>query len=262
MKVVLSIAGSDPSGSAGIQLDLKVFSALGVWGCAVLTSLTSQNSTGVKSSFKVDGEFVYEQIKTLAEDIKIDAVKIGMLLTEDVVYHVAKAIRDLKLRNIVLDTIIKSKNGKNLLSSEGLKTFKNELIPLADVITPNIPELETLTDTKIKSIEDIKQSAKILKNLTDGIILIKGGHWNNINYIKDIIFDGKEFTDIDYPVVKVKSPRGTGCFLSSAVASYLAKGYEPIEAIKKAKAFINMAINNTIQLGKGYPFLTPFSYLT
>jgi hydroxymethylpyrimidine/phosphomethylpyrimidine kinase len=260
MKVVLSIAGSDPSGSAGIQLDLKVFSALGVWGCAVLTSLTAQNSTGVKDTFQVDGSFIYNQIKALAEDLNIDAVKIGMLLTNDVVFYLTKAIKDFKLKNIVLDTIIQSKNGKFLLSPKAINIFKNELIPTADIVTPNIPELEALTDTKIKSIEDIKSAIIELGDLTKGLIVVKGGHLLEKDKVVDIIFDGEKFIEMEYPTVNVKPPRGTGCFFSSAIAVYLAKGSSPIEAVKKAKSFINFAINNTIQLGKGYPFLTPFSY--
>jgi len=256
MKTALTIAGSDPSGSAGIQLDLKTFSALNVWGCAVITSLTAQNSVGVEDTFRITGDFVYQQIKTLTEDLKIDAVKIGMLLTADVVYHVSLAIKDLKLKNIVLDTIIKSKNGKYLLSPEALEIFKRELIPLSAVITPNIPEAEALSGLKINSISDMKETAKRLKELTSGVVVIKGGHFIKDKNVVDIIFDGKEFIELVYPAVKTEAPRGTGCLFSSAIAGYIAKGFSKIEAIKKAKALINLAIHNNIKLGKGHPFLT------
>jgi len=260
MKVALTIAGSDPSGSAGIQLDLKVFSALGLWGCAVLTSLTAQNSLGVKDTYQIEGDFVYKQIQTIVEDFQPDTVKIGMLLTGDAVYNVAKAIKDFRLKNIVLDTVIKSKNGKYLLSEEALNLFKNELMPVVDILTPNIPELEALTNTTIKSIDDIKLALKILKEKTKASIVAKGGHFNLKDKVIDIIFDGKDFIELVYPRADIKEPRGTGCLYSSAIAGYLAKGYSDIEAIKRAKAFINLAINNALQIGKGYPFLNPFTY--
>jgi len=255
-KVTLTIAGSDPSGSAGIQQDLKTFQSLGVWGCAVITSLTVQNSLGVDQTMPIDGKFVYKQIERLTIDIPIDAVKIGMLLTEDVVSNVSKAIEEFKLKNIVLDTVIQSKNGKFLLSPQALDIFKNKLLPLVDVVTPNIPEAESLTGIKIRSISDMKKTAEELKKLTKGIIVIKGGHLEIYKEkVVDIIFDGKDFIILEYPKANTKPPRGTGCLFSSAIASYLAKGYGCIDAIKRAKAVINCAISNPINLGKGYPFI-------
>jgi len=260
MKVCLSIAGSDPSGSAGAQLDLKVFSALGLWGTAVFTSLTAQNSKGVVKTYKIEGNFVYRQIEALVTDFKPDSIKIGMLLSEDVVYHVAKAIKDFKLKNIVLDTVIKSKNGTNLLSNDSLNLFKTELLPLADIVTPNTLELSILSGVEISSIEDIKLALKKLKNFTDAFIVAKGGHFNLEGKVIDIIFDGYGFIELAYPKADTKAPRGTGCFLSSAIAGYMAKGYSRLDSIKRGKAFVNMAINNSFQLGKGYPFLNPFTY--
>ena len=254
--MVLTIAGSDTSGGAGIQADLKTFQFFNVWGCSVITSLTAQNTLGVKEAIPVSSDFVFKQIEAVATDIQIDSVKIGMLYSGEIVKVVVNSIDRFKLKNIVLDTVLYSKNNKALLSKEGVEILKNELIPKSTVITPNIPEAEILTGIKIKNLDDIKKVAKSLKDLGAEYIVIKGGHRVFDNLVVDTVYDGKEFIFLKYPYIKLsKQPKGTGCTFSSAIAVGLAKGYSPLKSIYRAKAYINMAITNSLKIGSGYPVL-------
>ena len=255
MKKVLTIAGSDSSGGAGIQADLKTFYKFGVWGLTVITSLTAQNSKGVLKSIPVDSNFLYKQIEAVATDIKIDAVKIGMLLTEENVLAVAKAIEDFKLKNIVLDTVLSSKNGKKLLSDKGIQYMKEFLIPKVNLITPNIPEAEILINSKIKTVKDVKRAAIDLKNLGAKAILIKGGHLENSKFATDILYFENKFIEFKYPYIKGIHPKGTGCTLSSAIASSLAKGLDLKSSIEVAKTFLYGSIKTSLKIGKGYPVL-------
>ena len=255
MKTVLSIAGSDPSSGAGIQEDLKTFQRFNVWGLTVITSLTAQNTKGVKESIPVDSNFVYKQIETLATDIKIDAVKIGMLLTEDNVLAVYQAIKEFKLKNIVLDTVLKSKNGKELLSKRGIEILKEYLIPSVDLITPNILEAELLTGKNIKNVDDMKKACLSLKEVGAKNILIKGGHLTNSNFAIDVLYTKNKFYEFSYPYIENKHPKGTGCTLSSAIASSLAKGFDIKNSVEIAKIFISGAIKTSFNIGKGYPVL-------
>ena len=255
MKKVLTIAGSDSSSGAGIQADLKTFYRFGVWGLTVITSLTAQNTKGVIDSYPVDEEFVYKQIEAVATDIEIDAVKIGMLMNEKIILSVIKAIDNFKLRNIVLDTIFLSKNGKELLSKEGIELLKKNLIPKVDIITPNIPEAVRLTDIDIKDIDDMKKACLKLKDLGAKNILLKGGHLENSEYAIDILYINTEFYEFKYKYIKGIHPKGTGCTLSSAIASLLAKGYDLKNSVELAKIFITGAIKTSLKVGKGNPVL-------
>jgi hydroxymethylpyrimidine/phosphomethylpyrimidine kinase len=251
VKTALTIAGSDNSGGAGIQADLKVFSAFNVYGTSVLTALTSQNTTGVKDILPVDGEFVYSQIKTIAEDIKIDAVKTGMLFSSDVVEAVYTAVKDFKLKNIVVDTVFKSKNGKSLLSEKAIDIFIEKILPFSTVITPNIPEAEVISQTKIKNLEDMKNAAKIIQKINNRYVIVKGGHMFFGEKSIDVIYNGKEFSLLEYPVVRTKNTHGTGCTYSAAIAANLAKGIDIYKAIRIAKAYLHGAIENALDIGKG-----------
>ncbi len=255
MRKVLSIAGSDSSGGAGIQADLKTFQKFGVWGLTAITSLTAQNTNGVVESIPVDSDFVYKQIEAVAKDISIDAVKIGMLLTEDNVLTVSKAIDSFNLKNVVLDTVLISKNGKKLLSEKGIDLLKEFLIPRVDIMTPNIPEAEVLSDLRIRTVEDMKEAVLKLKKFSVKNVLIKGGHLKGSSYAIDILYTDNNFFELNYPYIHNVHPKGTGCTLSSAIASSLAKGYDIRSSVEIAKRFITNAIRNSVKIGNGYPVL-------
>ncbi len=179
-----------------------------------------------------------------------------MLFSEEIVKVVSEAIEKFELKNIVLDTVLSSKNNKLLLSEKGIEILKRELIPKSTVLTPNIPEAEILTGIKIKNLDDIKNSAKYLEDLGARYVVIKGGHKIFDNLVIDTVYNGKDFIFIKYPYINLfKQPKGTGCTFSSAIASGLAKGYSPLKSIYRAKAFINIAIINSLKIGSGYPVL-------
>ena len=255
MKKVLTIAGSDNSCGAGIQVDLKVFKEFGLFGLSAITSLTIQNSKGVKKTIPVSSDILYKQIEALCEDTKIDAVKIGMILTKENVEAIHKGIKDFNLKNIVLDTVIKSSNGKYLLEKEALKYFIEKLIPVSDVITPNKIEAEILTGIKIEKLEDMEKACINLYRLGAKSVYLKGGHFKFKNQIIDIFYNGKKFSHIVYPKVKVKDVHGTGCVLSSAIASNLALKKSKEKAVRISRAYIQEKIENSFKFGKGYFYM-------
>ncbi len=252
MLKVLTVAGSDNSGGAGIQADLKVFTVLNVYGMAVITSLTAQNTTGVKDIYPVNGDFVYKQIETIVKDIGLDSAKTGMLLTEDVVEAVVAAVKQFKIKNLVVDTVFKSKNGKNLLSADAIDIYIKKLLPEALVITPNIPEAEVISGVEIKNLDDVKKAAKQIHKINKGYVVLKGGHLIQDKETVDIIYDGNEFIELRFPYIKTKNTHGTGCTYSAAIAAYLARIRDPIKAIRLAKAYIHGAIENSLNIGKGH----------
>ncbi len=248
--IVLSIAGSDPSSGAGVQADIRTFQKLGVYGLGVITSLTVQNTRGVSDTLHVDAEYVYKQIKALFEDIPINTVKIGMLGSSDIVEAVYEALKEGYPQSIVLDTPIASKNGFPLLEEEAIDKLKELLIPISTVITPNTHEASILSGVEIHSIEDVKESAKILKELGAKSVLIKGGHLQSQKALDILLYEDKffSFEGKRYPF----EVRGTGCVFASAIASNLAKGMELPESVRRAKDFINKAIAESVKVGKGY----------
>ncbi len=251
MSKVLTIAGSDNSGGAGIQADLKVFSSLNVYGMAVITALTAQNTTGVKDIYPVSGDFVYKQIETIVEDIGTDSVKTGMLLNEEIVEVVSYSVKKFRIKNLVIDTVFKSKNGKDLLSQKGIKTLIEKLLPFGTVITPNIPEAEIISGMEIKNVEDMIKAAKKVHKINNRFVVVKGGHLPELEKAVDVVFDGKDIIKLEFPFVNTKNTHGTGCTYSAAIAAYLAKGYEPIKAIRLAKSYLHGAIENSLNIGKG-----------
>ncbi len=255
MNKVLTIAGSDNSCGAGIQADLKVFKEFGLFGLSAITSLTVQNSKGVKETIPVSSDILYKQIESLCEDTKIDAVKIGMILTKENVKAIHKGIKDFNLKNIVLDTVIKSSSGKYLLEKNAINEFIDKLIPLSDVITPNRLEAEVLTGIKIKDINNMERACEILINTGVKSVYLKGGHFNTKDKIIDIFYNGKEFLYLEYPKVKIKSIHGTGCVLSSAIASNLAVGRKLEKSVRIARAYIQEKIENSFKFGKGYFYM-------
>ena len=257
---VLSIAGSDSSGGAGIQADLKTFSALGVYGATAITAITAQNTQGVNSQFALEPQMVYDQIAAVMDDIEPSVVKIGMLSNTAIVEAVAKALHDYKPSFIVLDPVIVSSTGHRLLSIEAQETIKEKLIPIADLLTPNIPEMKALTDSSLSSLEEKKEAAQHLFNLGAKAILLKGGHEEG-EMKTDVLFVSQQTTDngqqtlsmFTSETVVTKNTHGTGCTLSSAIAAFIARGLSLEDAISEAKNYVTEAIRAgaDINIGKG-----------
>ena len=249
MRTALSIAGSDPSGGAGIQADIKTMTANGVYAMTAVTALTAQNTVGVSGIFEVSPEFAGEQLDRVFEDIFPDAVKIGMVSSAQITRVIAEKLKKYNAKNIVLDTVMVATSGAKLISDEAIEALKTELIPLADIITPNIPEAEVLSGMKIASAEDMELAAEEIFRKYGCAVLLKGGH--QLNDANDLLFgDGiKKWYNgrrIDNP-----NTHGTGCTLSSAIASNLAKGFDIDEAVERAKKYISGALGAMLDLGRG-----------
>ncbi len=265
MRKVLTIAGSDSCCGAGVQADLKTINALGAYGTCVITAVTAQNTIGISSVFKIPATFVGQQIDAVISDIGVDALKTGMLTNEKVVEIVSDRVSRHKLKNLVVDPVIKSHYGEILLSSTGVKKLISNLIPLAYLVTPNIPEAEILAGRKIHNLSDIKDAAKCIHELGAGNVLIKGGHITsdeNEDYsskmdVSDIFYDGKSFETFEEKRIKTEKVHGTGCIYSAAIATELANGNDLINSITNAKKFVTEILKNPLTLGKGYK-LAPF----
>lgn len=248
MKKVLTIAGSDSCGGAGIQADLKTMSALGVYGMSVITAVTAQNTMGVFDVMEVDRKMVEAQIKCIFDDIEVDAVKIGMVSNAEIIETIKELLIHYKVKNIVIDPVMVSKSGYFLLREEAVGALK-ELAVIADVLTPNIPEAEKLTGIEIKNEDDMKSAAKKIAESGAKNVLVKGGH--RCNDAKDILYTGDKFITLDGHRIDTKNTHGTGCTLSSAIASYIAKGSSVEQAAELSKKYITEAINNSFSIGKG-----------
>jgi hydroxymethylpyrimidine/phosphomethylpyrimidine kinase len=252
MKKALTIAGSDSGGGAGIQADLKTFTAFGVFGMSAITALTAQNTVGVQGIFEVAPEFIMEQIKSIMSDIGTDAAKTGMLANEVIVNIVTEAIEKFHIPNVVVDPVMIAKSGDPLLSESARQTIKQRLIPLATIVTPNLFEAEAMLNIKISNIDDMKTAARKLKKTGCKWVVIKGGHLRNEKEAIDLAFDGQNFHLLKSPRFETKNTHGTGCTFSSAIAAGLAKGYEPLKAIQQAKQYITEAIKQSFPVGRGH----------
>ncbi len=255
--VALTIAGSDSSGGAGIQADIKTFTAFKVYGASAITAITSQNTLGIESITELPEDIVQSQIEVVVRDIGCDSVKIGMLLSPSLVKAVAKKLKEFSLERIVVDPVMFSKNGCNLLRKEAVPVFENTIIPLATLLTPNIVEAEIFSGMKIKNLEDMKKAAEKIKTLGCKNVLIKGGHLEG-RFAIDVLFDGYSFKEFVEEKIETKNTHGTGCTYSSAICAGLAKGWSLVEAINTAKHYITGAIRNSLDLGKGQGPLNHF----
>ena len=249
MKTVLTIAGSDCSGGAGIQADIKTMIMNGVYAMSVITALTAQNTTGVFGIQESPVEFVDQQMDCVFQDIFPDAVKIGMLSSPEIMHHVAAGLQKYEARHIVLDPVMVSTSGHRLMQKEAEETLQKELFPLAEVITPNIPEAEVLTGLKITDADSMELAASAISNEFHISVLLKGGH--RVEDANDLLYtDGKtqwlKGERIDNP-----NTHGTGCTLSSAIASNLAKGYDLTDSVIRAKSYLTDALRADLNLGKG-----------
>lgn len=252
MKNVLTIAGSDTCGGAGIQADIKTFSAHGVYGMSVITAVTAQNTMGVFAVQDIDKEIIRKQISCIYEDIEVAAVKIGMVSKIETIEVIAEELIKYGAKNIVLDPVMISKSGYDLLKPESKDSLIKKLLPIATIVTPNLPEAEVILDRKISNIDEMVQAAKDINKLGPKKVLIKGGHLEND--ATDVLYDSENEGKIYFingNRINTKNTHGTGCTLSSSIASNLALGYTVEQAVKKAKDYITMAIEHSFSIGHG-----------
>ena len=249
MKKVLSIAGSDCSGGAGIQADLKTFSAHGVFGMSVVTSVVAENTSRVIGIQDILPDIIKQQIDAIFEDIEVDGVKVGMLSNAIIMNTVAEKLLEYRPANIVIDPVMYAKNGSPLMDNNAIDTLIEKVIPIAHIITPNIPEAEKIADMKIKNQNDMQDAALKINAMGCPNVLIKGGH--AVGDAIDILYDGKSFSYFKKERINTKNTHGTGCTYSSAITSNLALGFSIAEAIAKAKEYVTTAIKFSFDIGKG-----------
>lgn len=249
MNNALTIAGSDSSGGAGIQADLKTFSANGVYGMSVITSVTAQNTQGVFYVQDLEIKTIVKQIEAVLDDIKIESIKIGMVSRIPAIEAIRETLDKYKLPSVVLDPVMISKSGYKLLSDDAIKVLIDKLFPISDIITPNIPEAEVLVNRRISSLEDMKDVCKDLIKLGPSNVLLKGGHLESSAV--DILYDGINYYKLDEEKINTKHTHGTGCTLSSAIAANLSKGQDILDAVINAKKYVTGAIKHGFALGKG-----------
>jgi hydroxymethylpyrimidine/phosphomethylpyrimidine kinase len=247
----LTIAGSDSGGGAGIQADLKTFQELHVFGMSAITAVTAQNTLGVHGVYPLSVEAVVKQIEAIGTDLGANAVKTGMLFSSEIIQAVSECIIRFKWENIVVDPVMIAKGGASLLQIEAIAALKKHLLPLAMVITPNIPEAEVLADMSIHSIDDRLEAAKRLHQLGAKHVVMKGGHGREEELV-DILYDGVEFTYFKGKRMETKNTHGTGCTFAAAVTAELAKGKSIKNAVETAKQFIQAAIEDDLELGSGH----------
>lgn len=246
MKKILTIAGSDSSGGAGVQADIKTITAHKMYAMSAITALTAQNTMGVSAVSAVSGEFVFAQIKAVFDDIVPDALKIGMLFNAEIIESVRKALLENNAKNVVCDTVMIATSGAKLLEDDAIAALWG-LFELSSVITPNIAEASVLAGFEVRDIATQKDAAKAIYERCGTAVLVKGGHLN----ATDILWDGVEFSEFEGELIATKNTHGTGCTLSSAIACGLATGLELKDAIKRAKSFINKALSWDKQIGHG-----------
>lgn len=246
----LTIAGSDSGGGAGIQADLKTFTVLDVYGMSALTAITAQNTLGVHGIYNLPLEAIEEQIDAVASDIGVDAVKTGMLSQVPIIETVARKIKEYNIPNLVVDPVMVAKGGAKLLASDSQHTLITHLLPLATVVTPNLPEAEVLTGLTIRTVEDMKEAAKKIHSFGPRYVVVKGGHLEGDAL--DILFDGETFEIFVTDRFETKHTHGTGCTFSAAITAELAKGRSIHAAVELAKDFITCAIRDTLGLGQGH----------
>ena len=250
MKTALTIAGSDSGGGAGIQADLKTFSAHGVFGMSVITAVTAQNTTEVRAVQLIETDIITKQIEAIFDDIHVDVVKVGMLGSAEIVKIVADSLKRYSSPLIVVDPVMISKSGHHLLDEKAIGVLKTSLVPQASLVTPNLPEAETLTGIRIENKKDCYRACQMIYDMGCGAVLLKGGHFSGSP--DDLFYDGENFCWMKGERFYTKNTHGTGCTLSSAIASNLAKGSTLKEAINQAKAYITEAIRHSFSLGKGH----------
>lgn len=262
--VCLTIAGLDPSGGAGIIADIKTFSAFGCFATAAIASITFQNTTGVFGAVHQTGETIRSQVEPVVRDYQIDAVKTGMLPTREVIEETARLITEHRLKNIVVDPVVRSTSGFDLIDTSALRSLIVQLFPLSDIITPNVPEAERISGIAIETEDDIKSAASIMQSMGAKNVLIKGGHLpiaecgsRNADFatkrkVRDYLFIGEDIHILDADYIETTATHGTGCTLAAAIAANLASGKSLIDSVQAAKAFVNEAIRTAPNIGHGH----------
>lgn len=256
MRNVLTVAGSDCSGGAGIQADLKTFSAHGVYGMSVITSVVAENTSRVISAEEISPEMIKAQLAAVFEDIEVHAVKLGMLSRAETISAVAEKLSEYRPQFLAADPVMLAKDGYPLMEPKALDAYKSRILPLVYLLTPNIPEAEVFTGTEIKTVHDMKAAAEKIRAMGAENVLIKGGHLDG--EAVDVLFDGKSFFTFEAKRISGKSPHGTGCTLSSAIAANLANGLLLEKAVEKAKEYLLGAIGQVLPVGKGNPPVNHF----
>lgn len=255
MNFAITIAGSDSISGAGIQEDLKTCTMLGVYCFTVITSVTAQNTYEVRAIHNVPAEIVEKQIDAVLEDIDVTFGKTGMLSNGKIIHVVAEKIREYDLK-LVVDPVMVAKSGARLLEENAVKSLVKELLPLSYFITPNIDEAEIIVKSKIKNIVDMENASKKIYEMGASFVVLKGGHMQG-STVTDIYYDGEEIFKFIYPKVNTKNTHGAGCTLSSAIASYLSKGYNEKKAFSMARRFMQKSIEHSIEIGHGHGPLNP-----
>jgi hydroxymethylpyrimidine kinase / phosphomethylpyrimidine kinase / thiamine-phosphate diphosphorylase len=259
MKKILTIAGSDSGGGAGIQADLKTITVLGGFGTSVITAITAQNTLGVQGVHTIPTTFIQQQMDSVLSDIGADAAKTGMLASPEIVEIVSEGIRRYKVQPLVVDPVMVAKSGDSLLSKDAREIIKKVLLPLAFLVTPNLPEAEVLCGFPVRDTEQMKTAAKKIQDLGPGNVLIKGGHLKGDAV--DILYDGRSFRTYEGPRLNQRNTHGTGCTFSAALATFLGQGLSIHQAVTQAKAFINRAIFTGISIGSGHGPTNPYSHI-
>ena len=257
IKRVLTIAGSDSGGGAGIQADLKAITLLGGFGMSVLTALTAQNTVAVTSIHDVPVEFIAAQIEAVFSDIGVDAVKTGMLSNAEVVKLVASKMSEYKPPIVVVDPVMVAKSGDPLLTADARQTLADFLLPEATLVTPNLPEASALVGWQVAKEKEMRRAAEEIHALGPKYVLVKGGHLQG--EAVDLLFDGQAFHEFRSPRVETRNVHGTGCTYASAIATYLAQELDVVEAVKAAKRFITAAIGHGLSLGQGHGPTNPYA---
>jgi hydroxymethylpyrimidine/phosphomethylpyrimidine kinase len=248
---ILIIAGSDSSGGAGIQADIKTVTALGSYAMTAITAVTIQNTTGVKSIVPIDPREIFNQIEFTSKDIKPDAIKIGMLHSSKVIKSVINSLKIINVKKIVLDPVMVAKSGTKLIDEKAIKILKNTLIKKVSLITPNIPEAEMLTDIKIKTKEDMIYAASLLIQMGAKNVFIKGGHLNS-RFVNDIFVNKKEIKIIENKRITTKNTHGTGCTLSTAIVTFFSCGKTLKKSCELATKYVHNSIGSNLKYGKGH----------
>lgn len=249
MKNILTIAGSDSGGGAGIQADLKTITMLGQYGGSVITSITAQNTLGVQDAFALPSNIVAAQLDAVLKDINFAAAKTGMLANGEIIETVCEKIKEYQLSNIIVDPVMVATSGDVLLENAALDRLINQLLPLAFLVTPNMHEAAILSQMKVGTLDDMKQAARIIKTLGPQYVLVKGGHLPD--KAVDILYDGQDFVFFSADKIETKNTHGTGCTLSAAIASFLGMGLSVKMAVERAKAYLTEAIINSNYLAVG-----------
>lgn len=259
LKTILTLAGSDSSGGAGVQADIKTISAHDMFGTSVVAAITAQNSSGVQGTFDLEVDVVEAQLRAVLEDEKPAAVKTGMLGNDEIVLAVAKILKRSRIKNLVVDPIIRSSNGKTLLSKKGVDAVQSKLLPLALIVTPNLPEAQVLSGIPIRSDKDRKKAAKVILKTGVKWVLIKGGHGKK--HADDYLTDGKKEYIFQARRLEQEGLHGTGCALSAALACGLARGLKVPEAVEHAKGFVSMGIAQGVRAGNGVGHVNPMALM-